>query len=460
MILPLACLLLCIAAGVMAVERHAGVAEAGPRWAARTLACGAGTALGIGGAALLYWITTLLSLPAWLVPAAAAALLGWFAYNRIRASGRRERHTPEGVEVSRARLPGAILAPIGMAAALAATTAVTSLAWDIRPHGGWDAWAIWNLRAKYLAGGLPERAWARELSGTTHPEYPLLLSSAVALLWSCGASNAPAAPAALNYVFFLSVAATTLGGVAILRGPAAGWMAGLILICSPALAAEVPAQYADVPLSAYFACALIFILLKRPVWAGVFAGLAAWTKDEGVLFCAVLLAGVAWFRRPELLRFLLGLLPGVLAAAGFKIFFAPLLTSLFSGGLGARLLDGGRYGLLVKALAGNLLALGAGWYHPALPLIAYAASVRFRLRPEERELRLLAAFLVMTMMAGYSAVLVVSPNDLDWQLGTALGRILVQWWPLVLIGAIFWLRSPEEPAGAAAFARSSTPDRM
>lgn len=38
------------------------------------------------------------------------------------------------------------------------------LAWievvQANPHGDWDAWAIWNLRAKYLAG--PGETWRRQ----------------------------------------------------------------------------------------------------------------------------------------------------------------------------------------------------------------------------------------------------------------------------------------------------------
>ena len=55
------------------------------------------------------------------------------------------------------------------------------------PVGEWDAWALWNLRAKFLAG--PGGAWRYALSPllkNTHPDYPLLLSAFVARVWKAG----------------------------------------------------------------------------------------------------------------------------------------------------------------------------------------------------------------------------------------------------------------------------------
>ncbi len=58
--------------------------------------------------------------------------------------------------------------------------------------------------------------------------------------------------------------------------------------------------------------ALVFILIDKPLWAGVFASLGAWTKDEGALFCVALLVLLAIFRRKDLPRTVIGMLPGAL----------------------------------------------------------------------------------------------------------------------------------------------------
>jgi len=49
------------------------------------------------------------------------------------------------------------------------------------PHGAWDAWAIWNLRARFLAG--PGDAWRAAFDDAlawSHTDYPLLLPATVA----------------------------------------------------------------------------------------------------------------------------------------------------------------------------------------------------------------------------------------------------------------------------------------
>ncbi len=51
------------------------------------------------------------------------------------------------------------------------------------PFGDWDAWAIWNLRAGFIASG---GEWLKGFSQAiawSHPDYPLLLPLNVARMW-------------------------------------------------------------------------------------------------------------------------------------------------------------------------------------------------------------------------------------------------------------------------------------
>ena len=43
------------------------------------------------------------------------------------------------------------------------------------PYGGWDAWAIWNLKARFLFFGIDDGAWAQMFAPEVvwnHPDYP------------------------------------------------------------------------------------------------------------------------------------------------------------------------------------------------------------------------------------------------------------------------------------------------
>ena len=54
------------------------------------------------------------------------------------------------------------------------------------PHGYWDAWSIWNLRARYLFRG--GNNWTAVFSSlVSHAEYPYLVSASVFRGWTyCG----------------------------------------------------------------------------------------------------------------------------------------------------------------------------------------------------------------------------------------------------------------------------------
>jgi hypothetical protein len=440
-ILSFAALLLAAAIGCAVLWRFAGLSALRPRWAAAALAFGAGTACGLGATSVLWFLATL-ALPGARLPVVlgseAAAVAAAVVILRRRP----------GVPPQAASLPRwewTWILACAVLAALVASTMTMASAWEANPQGNWDAWSIWNLRAKYLAGesGVAARAWSPMLVDT-HPEYPLLLSGTVARAWAIGSNRAAEVPMAAGFLFFLSLTAAATGGVALARGSSSGLMTGLVLLCTPGLTVLPPAQYADVPLAAYLVCAVVFVLLDRPLWAGLFAGMAAWTKDEGALFCAVLVAAVAIFRRREVPRLLMGVAPGALLYATFKLLLAPQLGAHGGPGVAARLLDVQRWGLVFLSVAKFFAGLGAGWFHPALPLAAYGFGTG--LRQDRRDQAWLCTTIALATLGGYVAVLLTTRMDLPWQINTALDRLLAQWWPLAVVAAMAWVRSAEEAA--------------
>jgi hypothetical protein len=466
-----ACLILAIAIGCAAMEplyRGLSSQQRGPRWAAILLAAGAGAMFGIGATSILFFLTILLvprfPLAELLVEIAA---LTWLIYRIVK---RRKPQSP----ANKPRLASNLSVAGALGIVLMLATAAMDKSWDLNSQGNWDAWAIWNLRAKFLAAPeLAARAWSPLLSNT-HPEYPLLLSAAIARCWtfsgaaSFSAGPPDAVPIAIAYVFFLALIAAVTGGVAIARGAAAGSVAGLTLACTAALLHEVPSQYADVPIAAYMACAAVFVLLSSQdhaqrsvapvsidpvagaprwalhavIWAGVFAGFALWTKDEGALFCLVLLALLALFLRRDILLVILGMLPGGLIYLAFKLFLAPRVTTQFAAGTLARLADSGRWGVVLGGVTSQIVSLGGGWFHPLWIWVAYAIGVRFR--TDSRRDAYLFTALAAVILGGYAIAMVTSPNDVLWQTNTAAGRLVVQWWPLTVIALMVWLRPAEE----------------
>jgi hypothetical protein len=99
-------------------------------------------------------------------------------------------------------------------------------------------------------------------------------------------------------------------------------------------------------------------------------------------------------------------------------------------------------GEIVSAFVTEFINLGAGFYHPLLPVaaLAFIWGLDSRFRPQA----ITAIAISLAMLASYFAVFLFTANDITWQLGTALARLYAQIWPTVLFGCIFLLRSPDE----------------
>jgi hypothetical protein len=159
------------------------------------------------------------------------------------------------------------------------------------PHGEWDAWAIWNLRARFLfrAGAHWGEAFD-PLMNWSHPDYPLLLPGAIARSWRFVGRESTIVPIVIENLFTFATAGLLAGSVAKLRGGAAGLLAGLVLLCSDYSLRHGAYQYADTPLAFFILATIVLTIfhLRDPskprapiVLAGLCASCAAWTKNEG-----------------------------------------------------------------------------------------------------------------------------------------------------------------------------------
>jgi len=242
---------------------------------------------------------------------------------------------------------------------------------------------------------------------------------------------------------------------------------------------QAPAQYADVPLSLYYLATLVLVGWaaraqapgKPLVLAGAFASLAAWTKNEGIAFLVLVLAGfflVEWriagwsaaFRKWRLL--VLGAAPAMVMVAVLKVWLIPgrepaLAQPVWEAA--GKLGQFDRYAMIAKALWDETLKLGLGLGHPLVLLGILAGSLGI-LRP--RQWRGPAAFALLTMglsFAAYCGVYLITPQDLNWQLSTTVGRLYAQLWPGFLWAAFLVLKRVEDRLKPAEPRRDSRAER-
>jgi hypothetical protein len=266
----------------------------------------------------------------------------------------------------------------------------------------------------------------------------LLLSSAVAAAWTFQGSTDPSIPQHVGLLFYLATILTVSATVSLIRGPVLGAIAGLLLTLTSGFVVEAVAQYSDVPQGFYFAASVSMLVLaamkgsvRSAALAGLLAGMAAWTKNEGVVFfVAFLVASIALFlrRRPLLVATLAG------AVAVAALVRWDNLASSWAG----RAFDVSRSGDVLSTTASQFASLGTGLLHPALLLLLCVVLLGVR-RSTPDPGQYIAPTLTLTMIATDLAVLAATPPDL--QTSTA-GRLWIQVWPLLLFGAVLYLRTP------------------
>ncbi|HKV80897.1 MAG TPA: glycosyltransferase family 39 protein [Candidatus Sulfotelmatobacter sp.] len=329
------------------------------------------------------------------------------------------------------------------------------------PHGdGWDAFAIWNLHARFFfLGGSHWRDCFSTLIPWSHPDYPPLVPAAIAHVWSYIGHDDPIVPAIISFVFTFATLGLLVSSLAALRGITSAALAGIALASTPFFIEQGAAQYADIALSFFFLAAIALLHLYRQrsaqipdgrqtglfVLAGAAVGFAAWTKNEGLLFLfAFLIPQIAFFacrrRQPstelrlnsvrDLVMLLLTIAPFLLLIAWFKHFIAPagdLLSS--SGTMIPKILTLGRYRAILEWYAKEFFRFG-GWVVPTTVLFVALTFLRTSsgIRRQDAAFRSSVLTLALTL-CGYFAVYVITPNDLYWHLRFSLNRLFLQLWP-------------------------------
>ncbi len=329
--------------------------------------------------------------------------------------------------------------------------------YELLPDGMWDAWAIWNVKAKFIYGAGPDwpHAVSRQLA---HPDYPLLQPLAVARLWSYLGDMTPTAPMVWSCTALAATGIVLLAGLMRLRGPIHAVLACLVLLVTPCYVDWAGSQYADTTLAMWMLCSLVCLAMyseeRQPRWLfllGLFAAAGAWTKNEGQLFAvltfagALVLARVPGNRRQHLEHLLwlaAGSLPLGLCLLIQKLGYgAPndLIDAMTGHQLRELIADPQRYREVLtftwqfcqRATAWDLI----GWIVLAGLLVGLDRRKR-----QWPAIATLAGILAGQLIA-YELVFIAASPRLTWHLGTAFDRLMLQLTP----GFLFCLMLPWRP---------------
>ncbi len=333
------------------------------------------------------------------------------------------------------------------------------------PHGSWDAWAIWNMRARFIFRAGDE--WTQAFSNLyswSHPDYPLLVSGNVARAWSYIGSETTTVPMLLALLFTFATVGLIVSSLSHIRSHSQGLLAGLVLLGISYFIENGAGQCADVPFGFFILSSIVLFCLQDRVGgkclqfvflSGIMAGFSAWTKNEGLLFLIAVIIGRFVVLVPkkgwrvylrEMLSFIAGLLPILIIIVYFKAQLAPPNDFLSAQGLKStigRLTEFSRYLIVGKSFLTEFYAL------VKTRLIIFPICLVFLGLSYEKQYKTssYSSFLMLfLMLSGYFIVYIITPADLEWHLDTSLKRLLLQLLPSAIFTFFLALATPEEVA--------------
>lgn len=337
-----------------------------------------------------------------------------------------------------------------------------TLAFFAAPDGNWDAWGIWNLHARFIhSGELWRNGFSAEMTWWSHPDYPLLLPGFIARVWALIASSSQYVPALVELCFILCILGIIVASVGLLRDWKLAIFAGLFTLAILYDSLNMQ-QYADMPLAFFILATNLLLWLvdsrkNQPqllFLAGVMAGAAIWTKNEGwALLLAIvsvesviilvekpkfrdLINGWVWFGA--------GIAPLVITTLVFKLCVAPpndIVDSLSAQDVLAKISDLSRYALIWQSIADQFFKIGLLKVGLLPVLIGFVLVVGWNKIPRSTAwigLRLIVIALV------YFGIYVLSPHRLEWHLSTSLDRLFDQIIPTLILMVFLFVNSLED----------------
>ena len=313
----------------------------------------------------------------------------------------------------------------------------------VERFGEWDAWAIWNLQAKYLSDPLN---WKNMLLNTKngHPDYPLFVPGFVAF-FNRLFGNARIEVISFAFSFWISVLIPIVLFIQTLRK---SLILAIIILWYFATDSfyitRGVSMYADTTLAFFFLAALISVRQQenKLLWhwvAGACIGCCLWTKNEGMILSVLFFVFyVRQFYQQRFLRpILLGTALPLIVLVFFKFVYAPANDMVGGQNLHTmhQLLDTSRYNLIYTHFTDNFRQKFGTLRVVVLLYLGY--HLLLRKMPDKQFL------LVSTCLVAYFVVYVLSVQDLEWHLSTSADRLLHQLMPAMVYALLSLYPDPK-----------------
>jgi hypothetical protein len=304
--------------------------------------------------------------------------------------------------------------------------------------GDWDSWAIWSQHAKFLAdsscfGNLftDDIAW-------THPDYPLMLPSIIAVLWKSLGFYSAYVPAIFAYLIAVALVLTILSSFLEKKFTVSGISLFLIMTYSSVLFPFVNSQLADTFLGAFILLTMVLLnhlpkdkTVFHLLLIGFFTASCGWIKNEGLVFFALFAFcfSVKYFRRMDMIKyFFIGAALPFLVLLFFKLKYAPSSDLINSNNeYASKFFDFSRYHTIYDFASNYIVENCQLLMYSMIAILVinykYYSSFTF--------------VVIFGLLVSYFYTYVLTPNDLTWHLTTSLNRLIHQVFPVLLYSVFF-----------------------
>ena len=311
------------------------------------------------------------------------------------------------------------------------------------PFGGWDAWACWNLKAKFIfLGG---DTWKNMLDVSmwrSNNQYPFLLPLMNVWGWSFYGNPSISVPIGNTILFTFLTASLMFWAIKRVTKTIFSVIAPLLLFSIPFVNTLSISQYSDIVVAFYLSGTFVCLCAAREersiplaILAGLFCGAMSFTKPEGAL-ASVLIVGLSipylWDRNKKssalLSPFLTATILSALPAVLFQLFWATPNVSFING------LTSPDHPTTLLRLKAILMFLGVElislkW--TGLWILLGCGLILGRAHGFKNSLGIVPIFLTLYITGAIANYSINTHYEIVWWLGTTLNRILYTLLPLI-----------------------------
>ncbi|HID63732.1 MAG TPA: hypothetical protein EYP49_13490 [Anaerolineae bacterium] len=316
---------------------------------------------------------------------------------------------------------------------------VIALYWPIR---SWDAVAIWGVKGKAIAAS----GTITSLEYGAHPYYPLHWPLMISLASILDGDKLVKALLSLTFAALLAVFYSNLRRFC---GLLRSWLATLALATTPFLLYHSTIAYANLTMSFYYTASVLYLLnyfhhrkLGSLLLSGLMAGIATWTRPEGLLLLGLnLLVLLIFSLRRKLLRSsLLYILPPCCFVFPWIVYSKYILnisnpfwsytvtaiTSLLTSHV-----DWDKLATVLQYLGRTIGAYGQ-WGGVWIAFLVIVALCIDRVKRHSYLLSIIFLNIAMVVFMYYSTPEI---NPLSWWLKTGFNRMILHFFPLLVFAA-------------------------